>query len=114
MLYIEYETFKRRYHKLQKEFDGVLSKKERIIAQKKSTDKINEKLDEIRKTLDDRKKLMNDKEQELRSSKEAEDVIYRMKYIDNASVNTIRHIVHYSETEVYRKLAKINKNLKNI
>lgn len=114
MLYIEYEQYKRRYHQVQSQYDELLTKKEKLIAQKKPTDEVNAKLDEFRLLLNDRKNLLILKEDELRKSKDSEDIIYRMKYIDKASVQSIRFVVHYCETEVYRKLGKINKNLKNI
>lgn len=114
MLYIEYEQYKRRYHQVQNQYDELLTKKENLIARKKPTDEVNAKLDELWLLLNDRKNLLILKEDELRKSKDSEDIIYRMKYIDKASVQNIRFVVHYCETEVYRKLGKINKNLKNI
>ena len=81
-------------------FDDYLISKEKK--------RIDERLFEIKSILNDRKELLKLKETELRKSKNSVDIIYRMRFLDHMHITNISIIVHYSESQVYRILQRIN------
>lgn len=139
-VYTVYEDFKNKYLETQKKYDEILKEKEELflrtqpkaivydkdkvdtgyfynsfdeylIAKEKA--RIDERLNEVKTILDDRERLLYLKEQELRSSKNHIDQIYRMRYIDFYNIRKIAKISCYSESQVYRILGSIKKTLKN-
>lgn len=84
-------------------FDQYLLEKEKA--------KIDERLLEVKSMLDDRTQLLKLKEEEIRTSKDPEDKIYCLRYIDRVRVYKIPKIVNYSEAQVYRYLSIIRKNI---
>ena len=139
MIYAIYEEYKNKYYETQKEYDNILSEKEKLfmITQPSSskfdkervsggaTDntferylilkeekKIDQRLEEVRSILEDRKKLLKLKEEELKESTDIRDMIYRYRYIDKLKVYKIAKLVGYSEAQVYRILDNIKKSLR--
>lgn len=139
MLYIEYESFRRRYRETQRKYDEILSEKEKLfqITQPKAVDtekdkvqggsqvnsfdeylilkeqrQIDERLDEVKALLEDRERLLKLKEVELRQSNAVEDKVYRLRYLDRIRVYKIAKMINYSEPQVYRVLRGIREKLK--
>lgn len=140
MVYQVYEEYKVKYLSAQKAFDVVLTEKERIFTKTQpnairydqdkiqvSPDanmmdnyviemerkRINEKLAELRLLLMDRESLLRLKEAELRHSKDIYDRIYVLKYLEGKRVEKIAKEVGYSDSQVYRKLEKIDSIVKH-
>lgn len=139
MIYPIYEEYKNKYYETQKEYDNILSEKEKLFTLTqpsavkfdkvvvsggitdntfekylilKEEKKIDQRLEEIKLLLDDRKRLLKLKEQELRSSTHIQDKIYKYRYIDKLKVYKIAKLVGYSEPQIYRILKNIKNNLK--
>lgn len=137
-VYIVYEDFKNKYLETQKKYDEILKEKEELflktqpkaivydkdkidagyihnafdeylIAKEKA--RIDERLIEVKIILRDREQLLYLKEQELRSSKNHIDQIYRMRYIDFYNIRKIAKISCYSESQIYRILERMKKTL---
>ena len=131
VLYLEYETFKRRLTDTQNMLDEILCEREELFAktQPKSFDytverveggearnkfdeyliakeakQIDERLEEAKALLEDRRQMLFEKEQELRQSRDVYDRIYRMRFVDRLKVQRIASMVGYSEASVYRLL----------
>ena len=138
MVYIEYERLKKQYEFMQGICDQILREKERYFtktqpnairydrlnvkggAKDNSFDeylddcdrhKIDQRLDEAIKTLRARAELVAIKEEQLRKSKELENIVYTMKFIDNAKTKTIAMALGYSESQVYRLIQKIQERI---
>lgn len=136
MIYMVYEEFRQKYLETQKKFDEILQEKEFLFTQTqpkspnwdkigdngnqfnnkfddylvaKETKRIDERLSEVRSMLDDRERLLSLKEQELRSSKNRLDKIYKMKYVDKLNIARIVKASNYSRSQVYRILEEIKK-----
>lgn len=133
-VYVDYEDFKNKYHDSQNKFDEILKEKEALFSKtlpkspkwdkisflsqshnsfddyliSKEKKRIDERLFEIKSILNDRKELLKLKETELRKSKNSVDIIYRMRFLDHMHITNISIIVHYSESQVYRILQRIN------
>ena len=134
-----YEEYKNKYYETQREYDIILTEKEKLfsITQPsaikfdkevvsggvvdnmferylilKEEKKIDQRLEEIKSILDDRERLLKLKEQELRASTDVKDKIYKYKYLDKLKVFKIAKLVGYSEPQIYRILKTIRNNLK--
>ncbi len=139
MIYTIYEEYKNKYYDTQREYDIILTEKEKLFmltqpsAVKfdkepvsggivdnmferylilKEEKKIDQRLEEIKSILDDRERLLKLKEQELRESTNVQDKIYKYRYIDKLKVYKIAKLVGYSEPQIYRILKAIRNNLK--
>lgn len=139
MIYTIYEEYKNKYYDTQREYDIILTEKEKLFmltqpsAVKfdkepvsggivdnmferylilKEEKKIDQRLEEIKSILDDRERLLKLKEQELRESTNVQDKIYKYRYIDKLKVYKIAKLVGYSEPQIYRILKIIKNNLK--
>jgi hypothetical protein len=75
---------------------------------------INERLSEAKTLLLERRDMLDQKEAELRVSKAKDDVVYVLKYLEHLDVKDICHEVSYSESQVYRILKIIRRNLNMI
>lgn len=140
MVYIEYERLKRQYRQSQRRFEAIISEKEKLFQMtqpqgintdqekvtggnpKNNFDKylilkeekrIEERLSEAKALVAEREELLNIKKAELYQSKDPEDVIYRLRFIERATVRRIAFNVNYSERQVFRMLKKIN-SLRNV
>ena len=139
MIYIIYEEYKNKYYETQREYDIILTEKEKLfsITQPsavkfdkevvsggitdntferylilKEEKKIDQRLEEIKSLLDDRERLLKLKEQELKTSTNIQDKIYKYRYIDKLKVYKIAKLVGYSEPQIYRILKTIRNNIK--
>ena len=136
MVFIEYEKLKKQYEHIQDVCDQILREKEAYFTKTQPNairyDKehvkggkhengfdeyleecekhhINERLNEAISILQARGELLVLKEQELRASKDILDVVFVIKYLDNAKVCTIALALNYTETHIYRMLDKIKR-----
>ena len=138
MLYIQYHEFKIKYNNAQKDYDDILSEKERLFARtqpqatvydkekvnggsptnafdeyiiEKEKKNIDARLVEARSILEDRERLLKLKEEELRRSGDWYDKAYVYKYIDGLKVREIKYKMPYCRSQIYEILSKIQKNL---
>ena len=138
MLYLEYETYKRKYHAIQNEYNAILTEKEGLFTKTQAKairydkervqssvggngfdeyliaveqKKIDERLTVARQLLEDRERLLRLKEIELRQSHDRMDLIYTMRYVDGKKPHVIAKALNYSNSQVYRILDKIKSNL---
>ena len=136
----DYEIQKKRFLDAQQKLDEVLSEKEEIFAKtqpksipfdKEKVDggsapnafdeylvemerkRINERIAEAKFILEDRRELFKTAEEMLTDSKDIDDIIYRLKYIERKNNRQIAKMVHYSESQVYRILSNIAKMIEN-
>lgn len=149
MVYLDYDSIKRKYHRQQRIVEEILTEKEKLfqMTQPKSTmgeyerefDKtisvggkggtknnqieeyvikleesgIKKRLKEAKEILEEWRSLLDDKEQELRKSKNLDDEIYTMRFIDHMRVRDIARKLHYSKQQIYRRIEKIRESLKD-
>lgn len=133
-----YEEYKNKYYETQREYDIILTEKEKLfsITQPsavkfdkevvsggvvdntferylilKEEKKIDQRLEEIKSLLDDRERLLKLKEQELKASTNIHDKIYKYRYIDRLKVYKIAKLVGYSEPQIYRILKIIKREI---
>lgn len=139
MLYVEYEKYLNKYYEVQKKYDAILEEKERLFSRtqpqaikydsekvnggspvntfdeyliKKEKKNIDQRLNEVKSILDDRARLVKLKEEELKSSNDIYDRIYKYRYWDRLTIDKIRKLVNYSRPQVFRILKIIRNNLK--
>ena len=138
-LYMEFVDYRAKYLEAQRQYDEILSEKQRLFdrtqpgsirADKekvtggkntnsfddylitKERNRIDERLAEVKKILKDREILLKQKEKELRESNILIDKIYCMRYLDGIKVYMIARMVNSSEMQVYRIINEINRTLK--
>lgn len=138
MLYKEYEEYKTKYYEAQKTYNEILTDKETLFAKtqpqatnyqkelvvggtpsnafdnyviEKEKKKIDERLEEARSILEDREKLLKLKEHELKESKDWNDIIYILYYIEKLSVYKIERRVPYQKSQIYERLNVIKQNI---
>ena len=138
-VFIDYEIYKCKYNEIQIKYNEILTEKENLftrtqpnairydklqvqggtldngfdeylIAKEKA--QIDERLTEARQLLEDRERLLKLKEKELRASKDNLDLVYCMKYVDNKRPYAIARAMNYSESQIYRILDKIQKDIR--
>lgn len=138
-VFIDYEIYKRKYLEIQEKYNAILIEKESLFTKTqpnairydkeqvkggklgcngfdayliaKEQAKIDERLIEARQLLEDREKLLLLKERDLRASKDIKDIVYRMKYLDGIKPNVISRCLNYSESQIYRFLDKIQREI---
>mgnify|MGYP002622428228 CR=1 FL=1 len=140
MVFLEYIESLEAYRATEKTYTKILSLKEKLFSQTQpnamrydaekvegshpinSFDEylialerldIDNKLVEAHKQMDLRKELLDRKKEELRQSKELMDKIYRLRYIDQWSVNRISRYLHYHRSQIFRILNKMEKMRQN-
>jgi hypothetical protein len=138
-VYKDYEIYKKLYYSMQNTYNKLLLEKERLftktlpdairydfesVAGGKSENefdeymsaledsKIDQRIQEAKQLLFERERLLLIKEKELRQSKDKYDVVYRMKYLDEIKPASIALALSYSESQIYRILDKIQKELR--
>ena len=138
MLYTQYHEFKIKYYNAQKDYDDILSEKERLFARtqpqatvydkekvnggspsnafdeyliEKEKKNIDDRLKEARSILEDRERLLKLKEEELRRSGDWHDKAYVYKYIDGLKVRDIKYRMPYCRSQIYEILNKIRENI---
>lgn len=114
MIYVYYEHHKRKLIQTQLVYDEKLAEKVNLLAngEKRKLKKINETLNELRSSMEERERLLKATLDELERSKDIEDTVYRLRYIDGMKVSRISRIVHYSDTQVYRILQNIKETVR--
>lgn len=137
MVYMAYVDCKAKYLLTKRDYDALISEKERLFAQTqpkatrfdkekvknsnisnafddyliaKEQKRLDERLEEIRSIVQDRGKLLEIAETELRQSKDIFDRIFRMRYLDGYSCARIAKAIHYSRSQVYRILDVMREN----
>lgn len=137
-VFIDYELYKRKYLEIQVKYNEILTEKENLFTKTqpnairydkmqvqggtygngfdeymiaKESAKIDERLIEARQLLEDRERLLKLKEKELRASKDKLDQIYCMRFVDNKRPYAIARSLNYSESQIYRILDKIQKEI---
>jgi len=138
-VYKDYEIYKKLYYSMQNTYNKLLLEKERLftktlpdairydsesVAGGKSENefdeymsaledsKIDQRIQEAKQLLFERERLLLIKEKELRQSKDKYDVVYRMRFIDEIKPASIALALSYSESQIYRILDKIQKELR--
>jgi DNA-directed RNA polymerase specialized sigma subunit len=138
MVYLEYEKLKAKYRRIQEQYDNVLTEHERlftktlpkaitydrdtvqsspnadILANYVITEEekgIDEQLKNLKRLLKERRRLLMAKEEELRMSKNKNDRIYTLKYLDGMGVHKIANTLNYSVSQVYRIIERIEKRI---
>ena len=141
MLYVEYNQLRNKYILVQIQYDAILSEQEALFLRTqpqavnfekervkggnsisafdeyliaKEKKRIDERLTEIKNILDDRRELLELKEKELRASKDWDDIIFTLYYLDNLSLTKIANRIPYSRVQIWRKLNIIKGNLKAV
>ena len=139
MVYPEFENLKESYERMQSVCDSILREKEKYFTKTQPNavrydrvgvaggvhsngfdeyldeckeHKIDERLNEAISILQARAELMRLKELDLRASKDINDIVYVMKFLDNAKPSTIAMALSYSESQIYRIIEKIQKRRK--
>lgn len=138
MIYEEYEAIWSKIRKIEKELFDLINKRDELfdMTQPKSSkfDKeivdgknpintieqyvvqkeyMNEKIAQLNQTLDDRYQILRRKRDELRQSKNIYDRIYVYYCIERLSIVKISYLTNYSQSQIYRKLEKMNINVKD-
>ena len=136
VIYLEYESFRLKFHQIQERFDEALTEKEKLITKampsatrydKESVKcnsngnpnedyvialeekKIDEKISRLRRELEKREKLLEMKEKELRKSQEIHDKIYLLKKVDGKSIDDVAFMLNYSRSWTYKMWHQIQK-----
>jgi len=138
MIYIEYHKYKNRFNNAQRQYNDIVKEKEELFSKTqpqatkydkekvnggkigdafddyiiiKENKKIDERLAEARSILDDRERLLKVKEDELRKSKDWNDIIYKYYFLDNLSTYKIEKRVPMDQSTIWRHLNEIKNNL---
>lgn len=136
MIYREYEVCKSKYRELQRNFDAVLTEKERLFVKTQpkaivydkdkvqsghdvnvledyvtSCEDIDKQLNELRRLLDDRWMLLKVKEEELRRSQDKKDKVYVLLYLDCISIRKVAETLNYSKTQVQRINSELRRDM---
>lgn len=137
-LYLEYESYKTKLHKAQKNYDKILCRKEELFRMTqpsppnmegervtggeagnsfdtylilKEKEKIDERLEEAKSILDGRKLLLETKREELKTSNNPYDKVYYYRFIEKWKVKQISKKMAYSEPQVYRMQKSIRERI---
>lgn len=140
MIYLEYEAARKRYqealngvNRVLDEADelfsmtqpkGVKTDSERVSGGKqenvfeaylieKERRCIDQRLIEAKSLLEERKYILKLKEQELRTSKDVNDRIYKYKYLDGLKGWQVAKMIGYSKSQIYRILSMMGQEIKN-
>lgn len=137
-IYLEYEICKRKLYAAQNKFDQILKRKEELFDMtqpsspgmgdkvsggergnrfdayliSKEEENLDALLKEARDILEDRKTLLASKKEELKYSNNLFDKIYYYRYIENFRIKRISKMTNYSESQIYRKLDTIKRNIR--
>lgn len=139
MVWMEYQRLKAEFERSQGRLTALLDRKEEIFwktqpaavrydkdkVQTSPSDHITDLLvkaadidklvDASRKIVEERQHMLMLKKKELRQSRDIEDKIYTLYFIDRMSVNKIAYCIGYSKRQVYRiiKNQKMSQNVTN-
>ncbi len=138
MLYVDYVILKQSYDESLRRLKELLDKKEeaftrtlpnaiRYDLQKvmhsvstnsalddyvMDVEKIDQQIRSAKIILMERKDMLDLKEEELKKSRDTDDRVYFLKYIQRLTVEQIAIRMHYSEGNIYYHLAKIKHQIK--
>lgn len=139
MVYPEYEAYKSKYIIIQGVYNSILTEKEALFEKTQAKairydkekvqssvggngfdeyliavekKKIDKRLNVARQLMEDRERLLQIKEKELRQSHDRMDIIYAMRYIDGKKPYLIAKALNYSNSQVYRILNQIDRDIK--
>ena len=90
-------------NEIKKWFDVYLELKEKLCIEKRSR--------EVNRMLKLRNKMLKSKEHELRLSRDLEDIIYCLWFLDKKSAREISYTISYQKTVVYSILNNIKTKL---
>ena len=74
---------------------------------------INERLCEAKSIVEDWRAVLMVKEQDLRHSKNIDDELYVMRFLDHKRVREIARATHYSKSQIYKRLHLISEKVKH-
>lgn len=74
---------------------------------------INRRLSEAKKICDEWRGILMIKEHDLRASKNIDDELYCMRFLDHKRVREIARATHYSKSQVYKRLQTISEKIKH-
>lgn len=136
MLYVDYVILKQSYDESLRRLKELLDKKEEAFTRTlpnairyditkvihsvstnstlddyvMNIEAIEQEIRKARVIVYERKEMLNLKEEELRSSKDTNDRIYVMRYLDNRKVSEIARKLNYVQETIYKRLNKIDKD----
>ena len=138
MLYLEYERYRKKYFDAQEYLNKLIDRKEMIFQKTQpqspafdmdrvsggvainkteayviEIEELDISLDVAKAILDERLLLLRQKEHEIRNSKETDDVIYCLRYIECMKIKDIANRLSYSEPHIYRILRDIRMNIEH-
>ena len=141
LVYMEYNDCKDKLNEIQKRYKEILEEKEQLFnatsikptrfrygirirskynsvtnsfddyLEAKEEKRIDERLSEIRSMIKDRSTLLKMKEQELKSSKCWDDILYVCFFVDNMPISKIKSKIPYGQSQIYRMLKKIKQEI---
>ena len=138
MVYIHYEHLKVLYIRASIQVDKILREKEELFQRTQpqgitagekvqssvkadafdryliavDEQMIDARLSEAKKILEERKNLLTVKEFDLRMSKDLDDMVYVMRYLEHMKIREIAESLHYSEAHIYRITSEIRRKIK--
>ena len=138
MLYVDYVILKQSYDESLRRLKELLDKKEEAftrtlpnairyeltkvihsVSTKSALDDyvmnieaIEQEIRRARVIVYERKEMLNLKEEELRASRDTNDRIFVMRYLDNRKVSEIARKLNYVQETIYKRLNKIDKDTK--
>ena len=138
MLYVDYVILKQSYDESLRRLKELLDKKEEAFTRTlpnairydltkvihsvstnsalddyvMNIEAIEQEIRRARVIVYERKEMLNLKEEELRASRDTNDRIYVMRYLDNRKVSEIARKLNYVQETIYKRLNKIDKDTK--
>ena len=138
MLYVDYVILKQSYDESLRRLKELLDKKEEAFTRTlpnairydltkvihsvstnsalddyvMNIEAIEQEIRRARVIVYERKEMLNLKEEELKKSRDTDDRVYFLKYIQRLTVEQIAIRMHYSEGNIYYHLAKIKHQIK--
>lgn len=136
MVYIDYVILQQSYNESLKRLKELLDKKEEVFTRTlpnairyditkvlhsvntnsalddyvMDIEAIEQKIRQARVIVYERKEMLDLKEEELRASKDTNDRIFVMRYLDHRKVTEIARKLNYVQETIYKRLNKIDKD----
>lgn len=136
MIYIDYVILQQSYNESLKRLKKLLDKKEEVFTRTlpnairyditkvlhsvntnsalddyvMDIEAIEQKIRQARVIVYERKEMLDLKEEELRASKDTNDRIFVMRYLDHRKVTEIARKLNYVQETIYKRLNKIDKD----
>lgn len=74
---------------------------------------INKRISEAKKILADWREILIAKEDDLRRSRNIDDELYVLRFLEHMRVREIARATHYSKSQVYKRLQTISEKIKH-